>query len=67
MASATTMVPVLSDRPSRIQAERQRDDGERCQQQRTIFGGEAACHSNFSIRSPSSPRGRTSSTKNIST
>ena len=31
------------------------------------FGRRGACHSNFSIRSPSSPRGRTSSTRNIST
>ena len=31
------------------------------------LAAERACHSNFSIRSPSSPRGRTSSTRNIST
>ena len=49
-----------------IEAERQRDDGKRGQQQRAIFFG-GACHSNFSIRSPRSPRGRTSSTRNIST
>ena len=51
-----------------IQAERQRDDGKRCEQQLMILGGGGGgCHSNFSIRSPSSPRGRTISTRNIST
>ena len=40
--------------------------GERRQQQRPVFGGgRSDFHSNFSIRSPSRPRGRTSSTTNI--
>ena len=53
--------------PKRVQAERQRDHRERRQQQRPVFCRRRYRHSNFSIRSPSKPRGRTSSTRNIKT
>ena len=47
--------------------ERQRDQREARDHQRSVFLRGRDRHSNFSIRSPSSPRGRSISTTNIST
>ena len=49
------------------QGKGQRDRGCCGNQQRAIFLRGRDDHSNFSIRSPNSPRGRTSSTRNIRT
>src|SRR5207342_2580243 len=51
----------------RTHRKRKCDQCEGRQQQRPILGDRRELHSNFSIRSPSSPRGRTRSTTNIST
>jgi len=39
IATATTMIPVLSERPSNCKANGKRDDSERRQQQRPVFCG----------------------------
>ena len=51
--------------PAGAQCERQYDHADRRKQKRPVLRGGRKSHSNFSMRSPSSPRGRTRSTRNI--
>ena len=54
--------------PEQAHGKGQRNERGRRDQQRAVLGVHAArAHSNFSMRSPSRPRGRSSSTRNIST